>query len=197
MARTEILVARHGETDWNRLRRWQGSSDIPLNDTGISQARELGRSLRNAGVSRIFASSLKRARSTAEIVSGIIGSPLVRTDDRLRERSLGRFEGWRSLEVSRYLEMPDEYAVRLENDELLLNGEYDIEKWEDFTARVWKAMDDVLSESGEETSLVVAHGGVMRAITMALDGPGTERINFHNVEFLKLVSDNGIWMLLD
>ena len=75
---TTLLLVRHGETDWNAARRIQGSTDIPLNDTGREQARATAASLaaQFAGQSPVVVSSdLARARETAEIIAEALGVP--------------------------------------------------------------------------------------------------------------------------
>ena len=62
---TTIVLVRHGETDWNRERRFQGHADMPLNDTGRRQARELADALRDEGLSAVYTSPLRRASETA------------------------------------------------------------------------------------------------------------------------------------
>ena len=64
-----LYLARHGETDWNAAGRWQGQSDVPLNDLGRDQARRLGEALRDKGVTAIVSSDLSRARETATMVT--------------------------------------------------------------------------------------------------------------------------------
>jgi probable phosphoglycerate mutase len=93
---TALILIRHGETDWNRDRRIQGATDIPLNDTGRAQAHEAATALRErldlAGVT-IVSSDLSRARETAEIIAGDLGLAAPRTYRGLRERSYGEAEG--------------------------------------------------------------------------------------------------------
>ena len=93
---TALILIRHGETDWNRDRRIQGATDIPLNDTGRAQAHEAATTLRErldlAGVT-IASSDLSRARETAEIIAGDLGLEAPRTYRGLRERSYGEAEG--------------------------------------------------------------------------------------------------------
>ena len=99
-----ILLARHGETEWNRVRRFQGWSDSPLTERGIAQAEAIGRLLSRVGwtvSAELVASPIGRARHTAEIIRACLpGGPPLRLDDRLREISLGSWEGLDRSEVT-------------------------------------------------------------------------------------------------
>src|SRR5260370_38449438 len=92
-----ILLVRHGETEWNRARRYQGWSDSPLTARGIAQAEAIGHRLRDlpdAADAEIVASPIGRARRTAEIIAGVLERTAPpRLDDRLREISLGSWDG--------------------------------------------------------------------------------------------------------
>lgn len=93
---TTLLLVRHGETDWNAARRVQGSTDIPLNDTGRAQARDAAEALRLrfAGLAPVVVSSdLSRASETAEIIARALGVEGPRIYPQLRERSYGVAEG--------------------------------------------------------------------------------------------------------
>ncbi len=95
-----FYVLRHGQTDWNVQARLQGSTDIPLNDTGRSQARIAANILAGLGITRIVASPLSRALETAQIVGRRLDlDPEV--DPRLIERNFGLFEGLTIDEVRR------------------------------------------------------------------------------------------------
>lgn len=83
---------RHGETDWNARGLSQGNVDVPLNATGLAQAREAAAVLRGRGIATIVASPLSRARVTAEIAAEALGLP-VATDELLREVAFGGQEG--------------------------------------------------------------------------------------------------------
>jgi 2,3-bisphosphoglycerate-dependent phosphoglycerate mutase len=87
-----LFLFRHGETDWNREGRLQGHTDVPLNETGIGQARLLGEKLRAHRLEAIVSSDLERARTTAQIVADALGIPLW-TDPGLRETNVGAAEG--------------------------------------------------------------------------------------------------------
>jgi len=88
-----VYLVRHGETAWNREGRWQGHTDVALNDAGRMQAEALARRLAARGISRAHASDLARARETAEIVARLLGLGAVSVDPGLRERGFGCFEG--------------------------------------------------------------------------------------------------------
>jgi broad specificity phosphatase PhoE len=92
-----IFLVRHGETEWNRARRYQGWSDSPLTEDGIAQAEAIGRRLRTlseAAGAEIVASPIGRARRTAEIIARCLGhTAALRFDERLREISLGSWDG--------------------------------------------------------------------------------------------------------
>src|SRR4051812_23065670 len=87
-----ILLARHGETDWNKSGRWQGWADPPLNETGRSQARELAEQLREIPLDVVYSSDLQRAHETAEILAAPHGVPVL-VDKDLREIDLGSWSG--------------------------------------------------------------------------------------------------------
>jgi broad specificity phosphatase PhoE len=94
---TALILIRHGETDWNRDRRIQGATDIPLNDTGREQARATAALLRDrldsSVPASIVSSDLARARETAEIIAGELGLAAPRAYRGLRERAYGEAEG--------------------------------------------------------------------------------------------------------
>ncbi len=196
MSSREILVARHGETQWNRLRKWQGISDIPLNETGVMQARELGQSLVGEGIARVYCSDLQRAVSTAKIVSEIIRAGQVTVDQRIRERSLGRFEGWQSGEVAIFLGLPESKAYILETDELSIENGPEVEPWAAFVERVWNFLQDISTSPEKGKTLVVAHGGVMRAINHALTHEGFGMPEFRNGEYIRLKVDENNWEII-
>ena len=87
-----LILVRHGETDWNRLGRCQGISDIPLNSTGEKQARDLAHSLKDENIAAIYSSDLQRAVDTARSISEYHGIE-IRIDERFREMDQGDFEG--------------------------------------------------------------------------------------------------------
>ena len=147
---TQILLARHGETDWNLGRRVQGHTDIPLNATGIAQAHSLANQLSGELLVAVYASDLARARDTAAAVAARHGLP-VSIDPDLREKNFGSWEGLTDVEITeRY---PD--AKR---------GAWgDGETTEAVAERVVAALSRVGEAHPNGLVLVVSHGGPLRA----------------------------------
>jgi uncharacterized phosphatase len=98
--RVTFAFIRHGQTDWNRDDKLQGSSDIPLNDIGREQAHEAARLLAGGGWTAIVSSPLKRARETAEIIAADLGIELGPSYPDLVERDYGSLEGSSSSEAT-------------------------------------------------------------------------------------------------
>ena len=165
MPSTRILLARHGETDWNRIGRWQGHADPPLNDTGRRQAAELAEKRSGDGVAAVYSSDLERARATAAVVGRRLGLG-VAEDPGLREIDVGSWSGLTRAEVQeRY---PEGFAR-------WLAGEigHDGETREELTDRVVAAVERIADAHAGETVLVVTHGGAIRALRrFAAGDPG-------------------------
>lgn len=154
-----LLLARHGQSLSNAVRRFQGAQDIALSDLGRRQAIALSAGLRGRRVEHVYASPLDRARATAAVVAHEHGVPLTLVDD-LRELSLGDWEG-RTVEEIRALP-GDPYAcwVRDPVGGCPPNGE-PLERVRD---RVVAALDEIaLAHPEGDDVLVVCHGGVISA----------------------------------
>ena len=153
---TTLLLARHGETDWNRDGRFQGHADTSLNARGREQAQALADELPHVDV--IYSSDLSRSLETAEIVSERLGLQ-VRVDPRLRERNFGSWEGLTGAEIERA--SPDAYGRWRRGEGF---GADDAERHEAFAERIEAFLTDVLPRHPGETVLVIAHGGSIRVI---------------------------------
>ena len=181
MAKTGILLARHGETDWNRIGRWQGHADPPLNDAGRRQAAELAERLAGDGIAAVYSSDLRRARETAREVGERLGLEVVE-DPALREIDVGSWSGLTRAEVEQ--RFPEGYAR-------WLAGEigHDGETREQLTERVVAAVERIARAHRGATVLVVSHGGAIRALRRHVVGdPGAALENGATVAF-SLVED--------
>ena len=87
-----ICFLRHGQTSWNVEGKWQGHTDIGLNETGLFQANNISELLKDQKFEAIYSSDLRRAYSTAEIINRHHNLPIIK-DERLREQNLGNWEG--------------------------------------------------------------------------------------------------------
>lgn len=145
---TTILLARHGETEWNREGRWQGWADPPLNDTGRAQARALAVQLGDTPFDAVYASDLKRAFETAEIVARPHHAPVV-ADPGLREIDVGSWSGLTHSEVD--VRFPD-------------GNRPDGETRGEHAGRVLAAVERIARRHPGARILLVTHGGTMRAL---------------------------------
>lgn len=151
-----ILLARHGETDWNSERRWQGHADQPLNEVGREQARELAGTLAGRSIDVVYSSDLVRAHETALIVAERLGLP-VEGDAGLREVDVGDWSGRLVAEI----EAADPEAFQLwRQGRKAWNGG---ESYEEMGARVVGAVLRLAARHPGETVLIVTHGGSIRA----------------------------------
>jgi probable phosphoglycerate mutase len=154
---TTLLLVRHGETDWNSERRWQGHTDRPLNEAGRAQAEELAAALFDRGVDVIYASDLARAHETAMIVAEQLGRSVL-IDPRLREVDVGDWSG----------------LLQTEIDAAGLTTWSGGETYDEMGERVVPAMLDLAGRHPGKTVLIVTHGGVIRACRASAAGLGYE-----------------------
>jgi broad specificity phosphatase PhoE len=170
---TTLYLARHGETDWNRELRIQGSSDIELNELGRRQAQHLAQELTDVELDAIYASDLSRARATAAAVAAT--HPLeVKLDPRLRERSFGSWEGLTREDVSAF---PP-------------GSRHDGESDDEVRERMLEAVQAIADVHPGEQVLVVSHGGALNTLWHHAVGERVER--WANCAVYKLaVRDDG------
>jgi broad specificity phosphatase PhoE len=154
-----LLLARHGQSVSNAVRRFQGVQDVPLSELGRQQAEALGAALKRRRIAAIYSSPLQRARLTAEIASAAIGAPLQCVED-LRELSLGEWEGCTVEEVRARPGDPYACWVRDPVAGMPPGGE----PLAGVQARVLRAVADIerAHPNGDDV-LVVCHGGVISA----------------------------------
>ena len=151
-----ILLARHGETEENRERRFQGQKDVPLNDRGREQARALAEQAAGEELVALYTSPLIRARETAEIVGGRVGLE-PRPDERLKEVDVGDWQDRLKDDVKR--DDPEGWAAfERAGDEFRFPGG---ESFAEQQERVIAALVEI-TQRRELPALVVCHRGVVR-----------------------------------
>ena len=154
-----ITTIRHGETDWNRERKPQGSCDIELNETGIMQAEKLAVRLANEPCDVIYTSDLLRAKKTAQIINSRHNVELI-ASSQLRESSFGEFEG-------KTLNDPEASAAF---------GRFINERAPTYFTQVQGYLKEILS-CGKENIFIVCHFGTIRALICGLLALPTEARN--------------------
>ncbi len=151
---TTILLIRHGQTDWNAQGRWQGHTDIPLNETGMAQAQALAQRLANWPIQAVYSSDLKRAAMTAVPIANILNQQPI-FDPIWRERHVGDFGGLTREEIRE--KFPDIWEAKK-------NGLLNPPNGEDYLslrARAIAAYKKVREQHEGEMVAVISHGGIL------------------------------------
>ncbi|MFC7790397.1 histidine phosphatase family protein [Microbacterium sp. MAHUQ-60] len=165
---TLITLVRHGQTDWNLERRIQGSTDIPLNDTGRADALAAAEVLASESYDAVYASPLSRAQETARIIATRLGLDAPVTTKGLRERSFGEGEG---IDVADYIARYGGWHSEVPGAESL----------EEVRDRALDSLDRIVRASRrrstphQESIIVVTHGGVIRALLLHASGGSLPR----------------------
>lgn len=159
MSSTEFYLIRHGETEANASGRWQGHEDSALTMHGESQAEALGRRLAGTSFAALYSSDLGRAYNTAKKVAGVTGLNIV-TDQRLRERHLGIFQGRTREENAR--DFPEEWKGYLTGgpDYVIPAGESARQRLK----RSVQCLEEIAARHSGERVAVVSHGGVLSGL---------------------------------
>jgi broad specificity phosphatase PhoE len=178
---TTLVLVRHGETDWNRERRVQGHTDVPLNAEGRLQAADLVARLAHETFDAVYTSDLRRARETALLVAEPRGLNVVPATE-LRERDFGTWEGLTDDEAHR------RYPMETRDP----RGWGDAETQEEMAARVLEKLIEIGRVHRGGRVLVVSHGGPLRAVLrhVGRDGDGP----IENCAVVRVVAqDDTLW----
>ncbi|MEM7007818.1 MAG: histidine phosphatase family protein [Thermodesulfobacteriota bacterium] len=184
-----LILIRHGETDWNRLGRCQGIADIVLNENGRKQARELAHSLRDHKITAIYSSHLKRAIETAEHIARH-HNLTVRVEHDLHEMNQGDLEGLTFPDIrDRYAEVLKKWrespeTLRLPNGESLVEVQQ----------RAWSVLEKVHEDHLGETVVAVSHNLTIITLLCKITGVGLKGFREFNVQATSkniIVSENG------
>ncbi|MDE2617116.1 MAG: histidine phosphatase family protein [Burkholderiales bacterium] len=174
---TELILIRHGETDWNRELRFQGQLDVPLNAIGLEQARRVADRLALQPVHALVSSDLQRALQTAQALAQRAGYAAPLSESGLREQHFGMAEGLRAPDIQ--ARHPQAWAqwVRFDEHYAFDGGECT----RDFHVRVLGVLRALAQRHAGQTLAVVTHGGVLdmvyrSALGLSLSGPRVSEI---------------------
>lgn len=191
---TELILIRHGETDWNRELRFQGQLDVPLNATGLEQARRVAERLALEPMQQLVSSDLQRALQTAQAVAGKIQPRLSLApalNAALREQHFGIVEGLSVPEIkSRYADAWEEW-LRFDEGFSFAGGE----STRVFHGRVLGAVRALAQRHEGQTLVIVTHGGVLdmvyrSALGLSLSGPRQSEIPNAGLNRVRLVGES-------
>jgi len=160
-----LYVVRHGETEWNADQRFQGHSDVPLNERGRQQAEAIGERLANVEMHAIYASDLSRAWDTATAIAAHHEiEPISETN--LREGSFGQWEGLTYAEIQKR----DPEAVEAWHDDIGTFSPPEGETIHQLYDRVAAAYEQIAAQHQDQNIVLVAHGGSLQMLICQLLG---------------------------
>jgi alpha-ribazole phosphatase/probable phosphoglycerate mutase len=167
----QIILVRHGETDWNVQQKYQGQTDIGLNQRGREEAERLALSLKNEKIEAIYSSDLSRTCETAQIIARSLELH-VNSDARLRELSFGAWEGKTFGEV--YRDYQPEFQQWFEDtlDYQLPGGE----SFNQLLDRFRQSILDIFLKHHNNTVVIVSHGGVIRSLLYQIKAISQEEL---------------------
>lgn len=194
MQRTQLIIVRHGQTEWNIAGIRQGHLDSRLTERGMAQAKALAQRLARERFSALYSSDLGRAVQTAMAIADLTGHEIV-TDPRLRERHLGIFQGLNGNEILE--KYPEERRMlrTLGPDYVIPGGESMKQQVERNVAY----LNDLAHKHVGETIVVVTHGGVVSGFfrhTLAIPLDAPRRFEFVNAGVNVFAYEEEYWMLL-
>lgn len=201
---TDLLIIRHGETDWNALQRLQGWSDISLNEIGTNQAVHLSNYLqeqylekiyseRGLKPTRIYASDLQRAIQTATPLANKL-SIEINIEPNLRERNYGKLEGknWREAlghQDKQQQVTPKDFASDLE-----------VENLDIFSKRIQLGLNGIVERYPGELVVIISHGGTLDMMWRYFRGLSLDaqrEVLQRNTTINHVCFNDGLWQLLD
>ncbi|MEL7434856.1 MAG: histidine phosphatase family protein, partial [Chloroflexota bacterium] len=184
-----VVFIRPGETEWNRVGRWQGIVNIPLNAHGINQAKRLAQFVRNIGLDALVASDLRRARDTASILSEYANAP-VTYDERLRERDMGVWQGLTTHEIRDWYKKKYEELLEDPHNYKVPNGESraEVEK------RASACFESIVADSNATTIGIISHTTAIRTILGAfVPDCKPYDMHFRNMSVTTVVLSDDTW----
>jgi probable phosphoglycerate mutase len=194
MQRTQVILVRHGETEWNIARIRQGHLDSRLTEKGIAQAKALAQRLAREKFTALYSSDLGRAVQTAMAIADLTGHEIV-TDARLRERHLGIFQGLNGDEITaKYPEERRQFRT-MGPDYVIPGGESMRQQVERNVAY----LNELAAKHHGEQVVVVTHGGVVSGFfrhTLEIPLEAPRRFEFVNAGLNVFAREEQTWLLL-
>ncbi|MBW4699972.1 MAG: histidine phosphatase family protein [Aphanocapsa lilacina HA4352-LM1] len=183
---TRLLLVRHGETEWNRMERFQGQIDVPLNDQGRAQAEQAAAFLKEMPITRAFSSPLLRPKATAEAILRFHPGVALELVPALQEICHGQWEGKFREEIDLLFPGELDRWQREPHSVQMPEGENLTQVWERATA----AWSGIVRGVDSGVALVVAHDAINKAIVAAAVGAGPE-------DFWRFKQGNGSVTVID
>ncbi|NLY78249.1 MAG: histidine phosphatase family protein [Tissierellia bacterium] len=161
----KIYLVRHGESEWNKLKKIQGQQNIPLTEKGIEQAKLVGKRLVDEGIEKIYSSDLKRAYDTAKIVGDMLKIDVIPTKG-LREINFGIWEGLTDDILKSKFNKEQELWLK-EPEKLKIEG---AESISELQARAMQEINTIISDNNVNNILIVSHSATLKTIILGLLG---------------------------
>ncbi|MGD8189575.1 histidine phosphatase family protein [Brevibacillus ginsengisoli] len=193
-----VILMRHGETDWNKEKRVQGTQDIPLNDLGRVQVRETAQKFIDAApysISQIITSPLRRAKESALICQELLHVPLIEGAD-WRERSFGSLEGMTVHEIQQLYQIDDFeeilHSFQIERQQTNIQQRSELsrppfESIDEISLRITRGLQRILETSNQTNLdghiLIVTHGSIIKRLSRMF---GQDAGILHNAGFVEL-----------
>ena len=179
----DILLIRHGQTDWNIEGRLQGSTDIPLNQEGLMQAELCAQFLKTVNLTTLISSPLSRAKQTAELIASTCHLPIVEMAA-FREKSYGDAEGLA------HFERQEKFRTRPFPKE---------ELFENLITRVFEGLNEITQKYSNQKIAIVTHGGVINCILHVISNGeiGTNKTILHNASISTIRFENNQFLVVD
>lgn len=169
----KLLVARHGETLFNKENKICGITDIELTSKGLEQAKEIAQKIKELNIDLIISSPMKRTIQTSKVISDICNLQYI-TDDRLMEQDYGIYEGCSRMD-SNFLNNKKQFAYKYPNGESMMQ----------VACRVYNLINELNEKYNNKNILIITHGGICRIID-------TYFHDMTNDEFFNYTASNGI-----
>ncbi|HOA17988.1 MAG TPA: histidine phosphatase family protein [Fervidobacterium sp.] len=188
---TNIYLVRHGSTEWNEKRIWQGVVDTELSTRGIEEVEKIAKFFKNKSIDAIFSSPMRRALQTADIIASKIGydSDKIIMDNRLRECEIRLWNGKTNEEIAQL------YATQFHEWFTNLNSNIaGVESLESVQKRMYDLLRDVIVHFTNKNVIIVSHAIAMRMlISKVLNLIPPDHLNFvlDNASVSSLISNDG------